>query len=76
MEQGITTSVLNGANAPERRGETVVLPEEEEALMHDGHDDIVFTHHRQAGQREVVRGLPADLKTSPLGPRRSGRRGE
>jgi hypothetical protein len=78
MEYGITTSVLAGGNAPEKpaepdeeQDETLEVPANKDG-KEPARPEIRFQNHRQEGNREVVRGLPANLKTSPL---RSGRRG-
>jgi hypothetical protein len=76
--QGITTSLfaVNAADdAPEEpeENDTVEVGAEEASLLHDGHGPVAFQHHRQQGNREQVRGLPSQLKTSPLGSQRRGK---
>ena len=75
-QYGITTSLFARASAPTERPDepeddqdgTVEVPAEELSLFHPAHEAVSFKHHTQRGQREQTRGLPANLKTNPLGP--------
>lgn len=64
MQTGITTAVLKGANSP-----TYVAPDMSqdhlEALDGDFGARDVVVEHNDGGGREVIRGLPANLQTSP-----------
>ena len=63
-ETGITTAVLKGANAPQ-----YVAPDMSqdhlEALEGDFGAKDVKVQRNDGGVREVIRGLPSNLQTSP-----------
>ena len=65
-------------DAPEQAEEhdgSVELPADKEG-RHPARPSVKFTEHRQQHNREQTRGLPPNLKTSPLSSGRSGRRGK
>ena len=72
MQTGITTAVLNGANAPATQNGETVATQPEELVMGDyvfGGDTeqaVPFVRYGQDGAREVTRGLPANLSTNAL----------
>lgn len=74
--EGITTSLFAVTEPEEDAPEQPDEDHDEiiEAGSHPARPAVSFQHHRQEGNREHVRGLPPNLKTSPLGPGRSGRR--
>jgi hypothetical protein len=61
-ETGITTAVLKGANVA--NGDPASVPGQPNAVVCDGIPNCGLTH--QTCGREVVRGLPGGLQTSPL----------
>ncbi len=77
-QYGITTSLFARAAATaddrpeedEERDESIEVPADKEGT-HPARPAVKFEHHRQEGNREVVRKFPTNLKTNAL---RSGRR--